>query len=264
MVGTLLGGAFIAECAKAWKADDIEKASLEKNSKAFGKQAEARTRVQMHQEKLFNTMKINAMRKNAILQCHIKKFIDVYKIIDEYKLNKGLGIEELEKIEAVKMQMVKVLQMPSIAISPDKSDAALVVEVAVLGIGGSILKDAKDASKLASRNMASANAASAQADSICIWYDGLAERIQTCTDILQKLSAKDIIAINHIESMIIEKGMNESLYTQHDVDSINLCSELNILIYEIINTPLIDQNNEMTKESIEIINKGQVLLQQLG
>lgn len=58
--------------------------------------------------------------------------------------------------------------------------------------------------------------------------------------------------------------MNESLYSEMDVDSINLCSELNILIYEIINTPLIDQNNEITKASMEIINKGQVLLQQLG
>ena len=144
MVGSLLGGAFAVEFAKAWKADDIEKASLEKNSKAFGKQAEAKERVRMHEEKLFTTMKINAMRKNAILQCHIKKFLDVYKFIDEYKLNKGLGIEELEKIESVKLQMVQVMQIPAIAVGTSKTDAVVVVEMAVLGIGGAILKDAKD------------------------------------------------------------------------------------------------------------------------
>lgn len=264
MVGSLLGGAFAVEFAKAWKADDIEKASLEKNSKAFGKQAEAKERVRMHEEKLFTTMKINAMRKNAILQCHIKKFLDVYKFIDEYKLNKGLGIEELEKIESVKLQMVQVMQIPAIAVGTSKTDAVVVVEMAVLGIGGAILKDAKDESRLASRNMANANAACAQADAICVFYDGLAERIQACTDILQKLAAKDIMAINHIDFMIKEKGQDESLYTNRDVDSINLCSELNILIYEIINTPLIDKNNEITKESLEILDRGEKLLNQLG
>jgi hypothetical protein len=263
MIG-LISGAFAVEIAKAWKADDIEKQSLAKNSKAFGKQAEAKGKVEIHKEKLFDQMKINAIRKNAILQCHIKKFIDVYAIIDEYKLNRGLGIEEMEKIEAVKTQMIQSVNFPTIASGLAKSDTQLIVEYAVLGVGGLIMKEAKENSKLASRNMANANAVAAQADSICIFYDGLAERIQACTDILQKLAAKDIVAINHIESMLKSKGQNESLYTKEDVDAINLCSELNILIYEIINTPLIDENNEITQASKAIISKGQEYIKQLG
>ena len=88
----------IGEFAMAWKADDMEKAALAKNSKEFGKQAEAKEKVRIHEEKLFDKMKLNAIRKNAILQYHIKKFLDVYKTIDEYELSKGLGIREMEKI----------------------------------------------------------------------------------------------------------------------------------------------------------------------
>ena len=126
------------------------------------------------------------------------------------------------------------------------------------------MKDAKENAKLAARNMANANVVVAQADSICLFYDSLSERIQACTDILQKLAAKDTLAINHIESLIQSKGCNENLYTKNDVDAINLCSELNILIYEIINTPIIDENNKMTQASLAVISKGQEYLTQLA
>lgn len=39
---------FALRLAMAWKADDIEKAALAKNSKAFGKQAEAKEKVKIH------------------------------------------------------------------------------------------------------------------------------------------------------------------------------------------------------------------------
>ena len=260
----VLGGVFALEIAKAWRADDVEKEAMAKNSKAFGKQAEAKEKVRIHEANLFEKMKINAIRKKAILECHIKKFLDIYKVIDEYQLNKGLGIEEMEKIETLKTRMVQTVNLPSIASGLAKSDTQLIVEYAFFGIGGLMMKEAKENSKLASRNMANANVVSAQADSICIFYDGLSETIQACTEILQKLAAQDIRAINHIESMLERKGNNESLYSQSDVDAINLCSQLNILIYEIINTPLLDENNEITKESKAIISKGQEYLNQLG
>ena len=255
---------FVLGLAMAWKADDIEKTALAKNSKAFGKQAEAKEKVKIHRAHLFEKMQINATRKNAILQCHINRFIDVYKVIDEYKLNKGLGIEEMEKIESLKTQMIRTVNLPAVANGIAMSDTQFIVEFACFGVCGMIMKDAKENAKLASRNMANANVVVAQADSICIFYDGLSERIEACTDILQKLAAKDIIAINHIDSLLKCKGQDESLYTQQDVDAINLCSELNILIYQIINTPIIDENNEITKASMAIINRGQEYLKQLG
>lgn len=264
MVGWALGGALITECIKAWKADDIENKSLEKNSKAFGRQAEAKERVNIHVANLYEKMQINAVRKNAILQYHIQRFLETYKVIDEYHLNKGLGIVEMEKIESLKTQISQSLSLPMIANGIAKSDTQLITEIAVLGIGGVIMKNAKENARLASRNMANANVVSAQADSICVFYDGLSERIQASTDILQKLAAQDILAINHIDSLIKSKGCNERLYTKKDVDAINLCSELNILIYDIINTPLIDENNEITQASLLIISKGQEYLKQLG
>lgn len=261
----LVGGAiFVAEFTKAWKADEIDKKSLAKNSKAFGRQAEAYEKVKIHRAKLFEKMQINAVRKNAILQCHINKFLEIYKVIDEYQLHKGLGIEEMERIEELKTQMNQRLDLPAIANGIAKSDTQLIVEYAVFGIGGLMMKEAKENAKLASRNMANANVVSAQADSICIFYDGLSERIQACTDILQKLAAQDIKALNFIESILNSKGKEENLYTKEDVDAINLCSELNILIYGIINTPIIDEKNEMTQASLDIIKKGQEYIEQLG
>lgn len=259
-----IGAAFAVDLIKAWKADEIDQKAFSKNGRAFTRQAEAIKKVEQHKEKLFAKMKINAIRKNAVLQCHIKRFVDVYSIIDEYQLTKGLGIREMERIDEVKNQMIKAVNLPSVASGLAKTDTQLIVGLALRGFGGTMIADAKANAKLASRNMANASAVSAQADSICIFYDALAERVAVCTDILQKLAAKDIVALNHVESMLQSKGCDESLYSQSDVDAINLCSELNILIYEIINTPLIDENNEITKASIAIINKGQEYLSQLA
>ncbi|MBT9901574.1 hypothetical protein GPL24_00830 [Anaerostipes hadrus] len=168
------------------------------------------------------------------------------------------------KFNTLREQIAQKVDLPAIANGVAKSDAQIISQYVFFGLGGAIMKDAKDNQKLASRNMANANVVSAQADSICIFYDALTERIGACTDILQKLAARDMMALNHIETMLKQKGQNEDLYTQNDVDAINLCSELNILIYEIINTPLIDENNEITKASINIINKGKQYLSQLG
>lgn len=260
---SIIEGILAVEIAKAWKADEVDKKAMAKNSRAFGKEAEAKLKVRRHEKMLFDKMKINAIRKSAILQCHINRFLEIYRVIDEYQLNIGLGIKEIGKIDIIQKQMVHTINLPSVASGLAKTDTQMIVQYAFYGIGGMIMKDSKENEKLASRNMANADVVMAQADSICVLYDGLGERVQACTDILQKLAAKDNIAINHIESMLKTKGQNEELYSQMDVDAINLCSELNILIYEIINTPLIDENNEFTKASETLINKGQKYLKQL-
>lgn len=263
MFETVVGGILVSEIAKAWKADDLQKKSLAKNSAAFGKQAEAIRKIEIHEGALFEKMQINAVRKNAILQFHLQKFIDVYRMIAEYKLNDGLGIEEMKNIDFLKKQLKQEVSLPAIAKGIAKSDKKLIMEYSLYGLGGLLYKEAKENRKQASRNMANANVVAAQADSICMVLNGIAQRVQICTELLQKLAAKDIVALNYIEKLLEEKGCDEESYTQKDIDAINLCSELNILIFKIINTPLLDENNEVTKESKLLIEKGQYFLEQL-
>lgn len=259
----VVAGALIASIYNINKSIKLDEEAVRKNSKAFTRIADAQRSVEIHQDELFRKMKINATRKGAILKCHLRKFQDIYKTINQINFKEGKGIQEIYCINDIQTQLTRYVVEPKVASGLYMTDSQAVISVALHGITGYMVKDSQANLELASQNRSKANAVGAQAESICIALDGIAERVVMCTELLQKLAAVYMKGINHLQELLDGNGIDESKYTDNDVAAINTCLMQTKLIYRIINTPLIDNEGKLTTESMKIIQEGQRYLAQI-
>ena len=256
--GLVLGAAF--QVNKSMK---IDEQAQKKNGKAFAKSAEAQKKLEQCEKETFSKLEINAKRKNGIIMCHLKLFEEQYSVIRKIHFKKGKGIEELEKIDEIQNKLHQYLSKPAISSGKAMTSPQLLISVALRGIGGQMIKDSEMNLKLASLNLSQANAIAAQADSICIALEGIARHADLITQLLEKLGMLYMKSINQLKSIIETNGMNPENYSDLDIDVINTSMLLTKLIYRIINTPLIDKDGKIEKESQIIIDEGNQLLQSI-
>ena len=72
-----------------------------------------------------------------------------------------------------------------------------------------------------------------------------------------------IKSIKNISEILKTNGLEESNYSVEDVQAINICLSMTKLLYRIINTPLIDAEGAIEKESLKVIQDGQQLLKSI-
>lgn len=245
------------------KASNMDEQALKKNIKASTKMAEAQYKVEQTQNHLIERLKINAIRKNAILSCHLKLFKEQYSVISQINFKDGRGIKQLKQIDTIDKQLTKYVSQPTVASGAIITEPHLMITFALGGIGGLLLVDSKQNLELAKRNMSQANAMAAQADALCIAYQGIANHIDIITDLLEKLGFLYIKSINTIKDILQKNGFDESKYSDNDLETINISMQLTKVIYKIIDTPAIDNNGVIEQKSIVAINSGQELLNKI-
>ena len=261
----LLGGALVGELCRANKSMKIDEAALRKNARAATKIAEAENKLKLKQDKTFAILAINAKRKHGILTCHINLFKEQYEILRKLNFEKGRGIEELENFNEIKNKLIHYVSLPSVSSGKIMTDSQLLISYVLKGgIGGLMIQESEMNSKLASRNMAQANTVEAQINSICIALDGLAQHVEIVTELLERLGMLYIKSIKHMSEIIKANGKDASKYTKRDIDDINTCVAMTKVIYRIINTPLVDANGEIEKESYIVIQNGQNYLDSIS
>ena len=253
----LLIGTVLQQVNKSMR---IDEQAQKKNGKAFTRSAEAQKRLVLCEKETFNKLEINAKRKNGLLMCHLKMFQEQYRIIRQIQFKKGKGIEELEKIDEIQNKLHQYLVIPAVSSGKVMTSPQLLISVALRGIGGQMIKDSEMNLKLASLNLSQANAISAQADSICIVLERIARHADLITQLLEKLGMLYMKSIKHVKSIVEANGMDSENYSDLDIDAINTSLILTKLIYRIINTPMIDKEGKIEKESQKIIDEGNQLL----
>lgn len=263
MMGEILVGLVGKTLADAYKASKIDEQTTKKNIKAFTNIANAQQKVEQHQQRLFELLEINVRRKNAILQNHIMLFIKQYEVFRQVEFEKGRGIEELNLIENIKHQLTQYVSTPQIASGQIMTDKQLLINFAFRGIGGLMVKESEQNLQLAAQNLSKSHVVQAQADSICISLDGIGEKVQIITNLLQRLGALYMLSIRELEQIVVRNGIIAMKYTQQDIDAINTSMHLTKLIFRIINTPLIDQNGQIEQAALACITEGQQYLSQL-
>lgn len=249
--------------AQVNKSTKLDAEAARKNSKAFTKAADAKYKLERCQENLFEKLRLNAVRKNGILTCHLKLFQEQYSVIRTIQFRKGRGIEELEQIEAIQSELKQYVSMPTIANGVVMKDSQLLLSIALRGIGGVMVQESKINVKVASQNLSKANAMVAQADSICIAVDGISEHVEIVTKLLEKLGMLYMKSINNIKSILERNGTDPEKYTDEDINAINLSLDMTKLVYRIINTPLIDSKGKIEQESVKVIRDGQQMLDRI-
>ena len=242
----------------------LDEQSMKKNIKAATKMVEAEMKVEQAQKHLIERLHINATRKNAILNCHFKLFQEQYSVIRKIEFRKGKGILQLEQVNSITQQLTNYVSQPAVASGAILKDSQQLVIFALKGIGGLLIHDSKQSFELAKRNMAQANAIAAQADAICIAYDGIANHIDIITDLLQDLGALYIRSLKQIEKILNKNGTIADNYSNEEIDTIYICVALTKLIYKIIDTPVINDNGEIEKASLNAISGGRELLDKIN
>ena len=242
----------------------IDEQAMNKNIKAATKNAEAKHKIENARKHLLERLQINAIRKNAILNCHFKLFQKQYSMIEKIEFASGSGIQQLEYINSINHQLSKYIQQPAVVSGAILSDSQQFVTFALKGVGGLILQDSKKNLELARKNMSQANALVAQADVICIAYDGIANHIDIVTDLVQNLGALYIRVIKRLEDIFNKNGTIVEKYTNDDINAINFSLKLTETLYSIIDTPVINQEGAIEKASIEAVNYGRDLLDKIG
>ena len=122
----------------------------------------------------------------------------------------------------------------------------------------------KESLQLANINLSESAAYAAEVDTICIALNGIAEHIEITTKLLEKLGMLYMKSIKNIARILSQNGMDEDNYTDEDIDAINLALTLTKVVYRIINTPMVDQNGKIERESYKVIHEGEQLLKQIG
>lgn len=257
----VLLGVLASQVDKSMK---LDAEAIKKNSKAFTRAADAQLRLEQCQKNLFNKLETNAKRKNGILTCHLKMFQEQYSIIRTIQFKKGRGIEELEQIDEIQNGLKQYVTMPAVASGMVMKDSQLLITFALKGIGGMMIQDSKANLKIASQNMSKANAIVAQADSICIAFDGISDHVEIITKLLEKLGALYMKSINNLKTILEKNGMDAENYTDEDIDAINLSLDMTKLVFRIVNTPMLDSEGKIEQASMKVISEGQRLIDEIN
>lgn len=254
----LIGSAgLVVQINKSMK---IDEETTKKNIRAFTRTAEAERKLQLCRDRFFNKLVICAKRKNGILIGPLKRFIDIYENLKKLSFTAGAGIEELDKIGEITNQISQCVSLPDISSGKIMSNSQLLVTYALTGIGGLMIKDSKMNLDLAKRNLSQANAISAQIDTICIALDGIGTHADIITDTLQKLGMLYNKSLNNVSNIFKTNGYNFAIYSDDDIAAIDISKQLTTLIFRIINTPIVDENGAIEKESIIAIESGRQML----
>lgn len=259
----ILGGctSLFHEVNKSMK---IDAQAIQKNSRAFTHAAEAEHKILVAQERLVEKLKINAIRKNAILNGHIKMFQEQCSVIRKIETKSGKGIFQMEQINSINDQLTQYLTHPAISSGNMMSNSQMFITYALKGIGGLMISESKQNLDVAKRNMSKANAVCAQAETICIAYDAMATHTDLITDLLQKLGALYIKSIKNVVDIINRNGTIGENYSTDDIDAINTCFLFTKTIYRIINTPMVNNEGVIEQESLCAISEGQDLIDSIS
>lgn len=241
----------------------IDEKSMKKNIKAFTKMAEEEEKLKRINQETYNKLEVNAKRKQAILTCHMSMFSEKYSIIRKIQFAPGKGLKELAFLDNVQKELQMSLEIPALSGGVQLKDSQIIIALALGGIGRLMVMDSQVNQKIASKNMAQADAYSAQIDSMCIALEGIGRHIEIVTNLLEKLGMLYMKMIKQITFLLEANGMDGNNYSDEDIEALNLSLITTKVIYGIINTPMIDSSGTIMSESMRIIKEGQDLLERI-
>ncbi len=143
------------------------------------------------------------------------------------------------------------------------TNSQLAINFAIFGIGGLMIKESKINAAVASQNMSKASAMQAQADTVSISMEGIAERVDMTTQLLEKLGVLQLAFIKQLKEIWAANGRDAEKYTEQDMNIIDLTIACTMVLYRIINAPILDENGKISIESKEAMEKGNAYMLQI-
>ena len=238
--------AALAYCAD--KSNKMDAQALAKRSKAFTKEAEARDLVYQKRSTAEKKMQNVAKKKRAIIESTLPRFVEVYQKIQKIDLtisdkNELAVYNQFQKSNAIQAMQV-VIQKPL--------------------TDGQLITESKRNLSAAKSQLSAANVVYSQAQSVAEVYDAIIGRAERIASLLMRMNALFLGSVFETEKVITQNGTNAKAYNQQDMGILMTCVNLAGAMSEIINIPVLDENGELCKAAVEMIQTGEAYIEQMN
>lgn len=254
------------------RSDRIVLKSAERKFEAENLERETRKVYQNSTEKLAN-------RKRAILKSSFPRFKDVYERIMKINFNEdSRGIKELFSLDTLKEyneQMNAIFLLEPMKLTDQQLVASVLVPGAAgllltgnLGIGlawglsSSIRKDSEMNITMANARKKQvtlyAQAVEAKKEAI----DAVCWHLDSVSNILAKLNVLFLKSIKSTATIIEKNGYDGSNYSDEELAGVGTCMNLAKAVKDIVDMPIIDENNQVVSAAKEVIISGNAMLEQ--
>lgn len=248
------------------KMNDVDKKNESANKttlKSLERMSKAKENLRLKQEDTHYSIIRLANRKNGILLSTIKDFVSYYEVLKKIDFIEGAGIKELKNLQLPQSNL-KELQKLVLTASTKMSDRKLIGTFILKGIPGLLESDADDRLREASILRKQASLIESQSETGMVALDAIKIRADKITEILTNLNKLFMKSLNVMKKMILEKEANKSLYTDDDKKQIMVTVNFALTIKKIIDSKLIDEEGEITKQSLEALSKGEEYLEKIN
>lgn len=261
IAGMLIGGVAYT-FAKTDQSMKMDEQARKKYARAYERQAAAEELVRNKQEEADNTLMKVANRKRAILSTTMNDFLQLYEKIIKINFEIGDGIKELDKSILDPANISSIRSMTVTAISP-MSDKEIVTSFLLKGIGGAMVDESKRNLERASSQVRISNVVYAQAETMAAALEAITERSERIAILLAKMNLLFTQSIKASSEMINTNGFERSNYSIQDRKILMTCINIADAIKRVIDTPLLDREGKITKESLSALQTGNEYLQKL-
>ena len=242
------------------------------NIKAFNKLAKTQELQREKQIKTSQSIIKLANRKKGIISTSINDFINLYERIMKVNFTETDGIREVYKLN----NSVEVIDEMKLMISTaaqvlTEKDAVNTFLVGFFKFGGLVGGVSNIISKEAELNECAArmrkkqiSVIESQIETINTSLEAIYERAERISVILAKINILFRKSIE-VTSKIIDKNGDDRLkYSKEEKEYIRNCMNFADAVKKILDTPLFDENGELTIQSKEAIDSGEEFLNRIN
>lgn len=269
MVGSIIGGGItLAKFIHDMNEADKNTAMANRMSvKAANTMGEAEARERANNSKFRDSKNKVVNRKSAVIKSAFPQFMSVYDKILKIEFNHNTeGIKEIfqkSKLDEFNSYMGSLITFNPPSLTDNQLLAGFVVDgikgslvganFLISGITGSIVKDsellitaAHAQKKQATLYREAVESKGTALEVVCFYMDKVSE-------VVSKFNGLFLKSIRTTEGIIDKNGYDGNKYSDSELEKIGICMNLAVALKDIIDTPIIDEQNEITNAAKKLV-----------
>lgn len=266
IIGAIVAGGIIDGFRGAEKSMKFDERARKKFAKAYEKQAEANELINKRNKQADIALKKVINRKSGILKTSMKDFLTVYEKIIKINFTEGQGIKELDKKLMTNDEIKSIKTMIELSLRPMNTLELISTFLGAgggVGLGHAMVEDSKRNLSVANKQLRAAEVMYSQAENMSIIIDTMIERSENIAVLLAKLNMLFIKSINYTNDIISKNGLDRKNYTLDDRKALMTCINIADTIKKIIDTPLVNKEGKLAKETLIAIDIGNKFLSKM-
>ena len=167
-------------------------------------------------------------------------------------------------IPALEEEKLREIQSVSLTSEMKLNDKQEVMLFIFKGLFASDIKEAEYKIKAAQANMKIARVKEGQYKTLEIIFEGVKNKCDAFSEVLQKLNILFAKTIMNTKTIIEKNGYNGSAYTREEAVCIGSCINIAGVVTELVQTPVFNENGELTDEIQTAVMVGNRYLEEIN